>query len=257
MLDALPRPPDVAAQLPSAPNGAAAARTAAFIEGVVQQGCCHVVADHDRLAVLPSQVAPRQALVLSWSSENEAARWADVLAQQPRLVTLDVVTLLSQTLPALAAIGGRIGPDWSADSIEPELDAADLGDRLRAGLAAAFVSRVTATRTLWVLDHADGAATCDTAQGPVVPVWSDRTFAEAIATHEAFHTDLRQVSLAEFTGRTLLSAGVVTSRIAPAFVPGHAGPTFTPWQLKALLGGYRPAIVAPGTLARMKLGLGG
>jgi hypothetical protein len=213
------------------------ALVARFVEAVARSKFVVAVGDGRRLAHMPSPHETGVPLFLLWSHAHEASRWADVLASSPQVIEIDLPTLLLETLPAIGAAGGRIGPDWSAEPIEPEITPDDLDRRLRAGLVEDFVATVTTSRVVWVLQEGDDVAGLLPA-GPgaeTIPVWSDRHLAERVARRMGTTAEVRRLPLAELTGRLLMSARGLKAAIAPGYVPGAAARRLTAWEFKGLL----------------------
>jgi hypothetical protein len=176
-------------------------------------------------------------LFLLWSHGPEAVRWAYVLAAAPQILEIDVVTLLAETLPAIRAAEGRIGPDWSAEPLEPEMSVADLDHDLRAALVADWAGSVIATRGAWVLHDGETfvGVDVDAAGVETIPLWSDRMMAEYAARRVMGDALPRRLSLADLVGSFLMSPRGLKARLAPAYVQGPGAIRMTPWQLKALL----------------------
>lgn len=209
-----------------------------FVRGAVLAKSVSAVTGAAGLAHVPSQVTEGARAFLFWSTHHEASRWADVLVEQPEIVAIDLPAFVMETLPAIVAVGGTIGFDWGVDAECERSPGSIVGDIL-AALVADFVAVANKSRSIFVLQDMTGIASLPAAdgKGPLIPIWSDRGMAEAAIRHaDGFVTTVR-MSLAEFTGRFLLSPQGVRSRIAPGYVHVADAPRFAPWEFKALLNG--------------------
>jgi Protein of unknown function (DUF2750) len=210
-----------------------------FLQGVALSKLVWTISGQDGIAHIPSPSDQTRNAYLFWSTPHEAGRWADVLAEQPQLVSMPVTTFLTETLFQIADVGGTIATDWSSEPVEPELDPVAVGRYLADALVKDFVVIALKTRTVFVLHDLSGiAAVTPVGGGPVVvPVWADRASAEATAAQFPEVVAAVRMPLADLTGRYLLSATGLRSRFAPAYVHTPGVVAFAPWQFKALLNG--------------------
>ncbi len=152
-----------------------------FIRRAAAQRSVFAVVGEDGLARVPSQRHHGREVTLLWTSRATAERWADVIAQRPRIKQLMLDAVLADVLPALARLNRLVGVDWGSDAIEPEIAPADLARRLVGEVAAGFVERVVQTRTVFTLEDGAGPAllvSAGAADRLVLPCWSERAFAE-------------------------------------------------------------------------------
>jgi Protein of unknown function (DUF2750) len=210
---------------------------ARFVQGAVLTRQVWVVAGVDGIASVPSPTAPGCATFLVWSHHTEAARWADVLIAEPQVLSLTVASFLAETLPAIAAVNGLLGTDWSTDPIEAEAQPVAIAADMRAELVRDFATVALKTRSVWLLQDAGEIATVETVDGagPVVPIWADRASAEAIAAVVGLTT--QRLPLVEITNRFLLSAAGLKVRMAPGYVHSPNAVSLSAWGFKALLTG--------------------
>ncbi len=135
------------------------ARRDRFIRRAVAQRVVHAVSEGGALARVASRCSGTGAgVVLLWSARREAERWSDVLARPPRVTDLSLGALMEHVLPALAADGVAIGPDWTSDTIEPEIGAHDLDGRLRLEMLDLFVLGFQQSGRVWILEGPEGPA---------------------------------------------------------------------------------------------------
>lgn len=178
-----------------------------FIKRAVAQRMVYAISGEEGLGRVPSQRHRGREVTLFWTNRKSAERWADVIAQKPRVKEITIDALLGEVLPALARLNRLAGPDWGSDPIEPELDAADLGERLRREVVDGFVERTSHTRKVYVLEDTTGPALLVSASQPgglVLPLWSERAFAEARIEGPWAEMMSVEVPLQSFTQKTLL-----------------------------------------------------
>jgi hypothetical protein len=152
-----------------------------FMKRVVQRGGLFAVAGEEGLARVPSRHFKGREVTLLWSSRIEAERWANVVAKNPRIKELPLSEVLGGLLPSLAGSRRLIGPDWSAEPIELELEPRDLADRLRLETLEAFVAKARSQGSLFILEDSSGPALLVSATRPdllVLPCWAERDLAE-------------------------------------------------------------------------------
>ncbi len=135
------------------------ARRDRFIRRAVAQRVVHAVSEGGALARVASRCSGTGAgVVLLWSARREAERWSDVLARPPRVTDLSLGALMEHVLPALAADSVAVGPDWTSDTIEPEMGAHDLDGRLRLEMLDLFVLGFQQSGRVWILEGPEGPA---------------------------------------------------------------------------------------------------
>lgn len=147
---------------------------------VAQRSVWAVVGDED-LAHVASPETPGTEVTLLWTAQSEALRWADVLATNPRIEIIPLNKLIAEVLPKLAEQKRRVGPDWSADPIECEVDPFDLIASLRHESLEAFLQRMRLNNSVWILEDADGPALLlanSNARQLMLPCWASRDDAE-------------------------------------------------------------------------------
>ncbi len=207
-----------------------------FAERVTANGQLFLVVGDAGPALIASQIRPDSQLALLWSDAHEAARWADVLAANPRIEAITLTELQTMLLPEYAAAGVLIGPDWSADPVEPELEVAAVQARLAECQFDRFAASVVGQDHLFLLRGPDGLAGLaadDPAVAGVLPVWAGRDGVQAFAEGPFAGFAPQRVSLADFTQRTLLWCIEAGWRIAPQSSHGVAVAALRPAELKA------------------------
>ena len=158
------------------------ARRDRFIRRAAGQRVVHAVSEGDALARVASRCAEAAAgVVLLWSARREAERWGDVLVHRPEVIDIGLGELIERVLPALAAEAVAVGPDWSSDTIEPEIGALDLDARLRLEMLEIFVSGFQQSGRVWILEGPEGPASLPgRAAGTVsLACWSSAERAQA------------------------------------------------------------------------------
>lgn len=210
-----------------------------FARAVVDGGAAYAVAGSDGIAAVPSKQPAAASLDLLWSARAEALRWADVLTDSPRIVALDLATLLGSYLPGLAAAGRAVGPDWSDGPDEAECSARSVTAALRDAMLADFDDKVAADRHLWLLRSGSEACGYAVLRGVherlAVPLFASRDEAHAAAAELwPDGVPVRQ-SIGEFTRRTLFGAIEHKLVFAPGFVPGLPALVHMPWDIKGRL----------------------
>ncbi len=213
----------------------------AFVREVAAHGQAYIIEGREGVARVVSPRRKGEKVELMWSARAEAARWADVLVAEPKIVALPLDLLLSRYLPRLAAEHHRVGVDWSDGPAEPEMAAADVDQQLRRRLLDQLVETATKTRQIWLLKTGDVPATLLTrhpAGGETLPLFADRQSAERAITGPWAQTVATRVPIGDFMQKTLIWCVETRRRIAPAYVPGPGLLELPPWDLKALLSGH-------------------
>jgi hypothetical protein len=216
-----------------------------FVQGSVLTRHVWVVAGPDGIASVASPSDPARTTFLVWSQQHEAERWADVLSESPQVLSFSLAVFVAETLPAITAVGGLVGPDWSAEPVETEAEPATLAVEIRNELVRDFAVVALKTRSVWLLQDAAGIAAIETldGRGTVVPVWADRPSAEAVALQAGPEITTLRMTLVELTNRFLLSPEGLKVQIAPGYIHAPQAIAMSAWAFKALLnGGGRPAV---------------
>ncbi len=153
-----------------------------FVKRAVSQKHVFAVAGEDGLARVASPHDPNREVTLLWTTEAEAARWADVLAANPRVKQIGISGLIADVLPKLYTLERSVGVDWSAEPVEPEVEPMDLVQRMRQEGIDAFVQRSRLRRAVWMLEDINGPALLVSQKSQnqlVLPCWATRPEAEA------------------------------------------------------------------------------
>jgi hypothetical protein len=215
-----------------------------FIRDVVLNRCVYAVEGTTGFARVDSPRRRGIQVELLWTNPAEAARWADVLVEAPRVTILTIEMLLSRRLPKLAQEGRLVGTDWSDVPVEPEMAATDLDTQLRRRMIDDFSEQAAKNRQVWILRNGESYATIVTrhpAGGETLPVFADRASAERAMDGPWSQMSPARVSLADFLQKTVLWCVETRRRIAPAYVPGPGLVEMHAWEMKALLSGHSPA----------------
>ena len=214
-----------------------------FIGELATSGCAYVVEGPSGIARVLSPRRPGHDVELMWTCRDEAARWADVLVEQPRITVLPLDILLSRHLPSLAAVQRMIGVNWSSAPPEPEIGATELDTQVRRLLVDNFIETVTKTRQVWVLKQGDEPLTFITrhpAGGEVLPVFADRAHAERAIDGSWSGAAATRIPFADFVQKAVFWCVEGRRRIAPAYRPGPGQVELHPWEMKAILSGHAP-----------------
>ena len=177
-----------------------------FIKRVLTNGGIAFVAGDEGWACVPFKQDTSRDVVLFWSCQSEAHRWAEVVATNPVVHDITLVSLLADVLPMLSERRCLVGTDWSTDPADPILDADDLAARIWRERGEQFMTGVRETETLWLLESASGPASLPSKRQDgkdYLPVWPSR---EAAAHNIAGSWAVKRpiaVSLAVFADRYL------------------------------------------------------
>lgn len=148
-----------------------------FIKRVLTNGGISFVAGDDGWACVPFKQDPARDVVLFWSSQSEARRWAEVVATNPQVHDVTLDALLSDVLPMLSQRRCLVGTDWSTDPADPIFDADDLTSRIWRERGEQFMMGVRETNTVWLLESASGPASLPSMRQDgkeYLPVWLTR-----------------------------------------------------------------------------------
>ncbi|MCB1506268.1 MAG: DUF2750 domain-containing protein [Hyphomicrobiaceae bacterium] len=177
-----------------------------FIRCVVANKGVWAVAGEDGLVRVASPSDPTRQVTLFWTSEAEARRWADVLTAHPRVKMIPSNEFIGEVLPKLSELGRLVGVDWSAEPIEVEIEAMDLASRLRQEGVESFLQRARLSRSVWMLEDADGPAVLvsqDRSGQLVLPCWASAPEAEARIEGPWSEMLAIEIPLANFVAVTL------------------------------------------------------
>jgi hypothetical protein len=148
-----------------------------FLKAAVAGHGVWLVTGDDGWGRVPFKQDPARDVVLVWSGETEAKRWADVVATNPTVYHAGLDTLLAEVLPMLAQRRCLVGADWSTDPTDLILDAEDLTARIWRERGEHFMSEVRASNTVWLLESASGPASLASrrdAAKEFLPIWASR-----------------------------------------------------------------------------------
>ncbi len=215
-----------------------------FIHAAALERHVYAVEGAEGLAHVPSPRVKGRNVELLWTDPAEAARWADALVADPRVVSIPIEMLLARHLPKLTQEGRVVGTNWSTAPAEPEMTAQDLDTQLRRKLVDNLVEQATKTRQVWVLKGGETHATIITrhpAGGEALPVFADRASAERAMDGVWAQTAPVRVPIADFLQKTIVWCVETRRRIAPAYMAGPGLIELHAWEAKALLAGHSPA----------------
>jgi hypothetical protein len=210
-----------------------------FVKRVAAQRMVYVVAGAEGLGRVPSQRHRGREVTLFWTNRKAAERWADVVAAAPRIKEIALDALIGEVLPALHRMHRLAGPDWGAEPVEPELDAAELAERLKREVVEGFAERVRATRKVYLLEDGAGPAMVVSAVRSdtlVLPCWSERESAESRIEGPWADMLAVEIPLASFNERTL---GWLDGRgflVGPDHLVGPGTTELVPADLRRKLG---------------------
>lgn len=190
-----------------------------------------VIAGETGLARVPSQKDPGREVVLAWTEREEAVRWADCLAENPRVKELGLGEVLAEFLPALAEHKRLVATDWTDEPVESETEPLVLSERIRIAAVDGFMERVVASGNVYILEDANGPALLVSATRDdrfVMPCWSQREVAEQrIEGPWANHMVMR-IPVANFVRITLPWLTEHAHLCGPEHMPGSMGLELTP-----------------------------
>ncbi len=206
-----------------------------FIHRVNETGRVWAVAGSEGLSRVKSQRWKGRDVTLLWSDEQQARRWASSVADRPRLKELTRSDLLQDVLPALAQMKRFVGPDWGADPVEPEVEARDIGERLRLAAIERFVRTVSTTGVVWMLEGIDGPGLLLSGSAQdrlVLPCWSDREEAEKHIVGPFEELLALLIPIDNFLNRTLPWLEERQRLVAPEFYWGGGAIELEPGDLR-------------------------
>ncbi len=194
-----------------------------FIKRVCANRRAYAIAGEEGLARVPSQHMSGREVTFIWSSEAEAARWADVLAENPRVKTLMLAELLGEVLPKLSELRRLIATDWTSESIEGEFEPLDIAERLRIEAFSKFVASAQSTGSVYILEDRDGPAmlvSATRADQLLLPCWAERETAELRCEGPWASHIVSALSLEALLSQTLPWLSGRGWAVAPEHVPG-------------------------------------
>lgn len=209
-----------------------------FLKRVVASGIVYAVAGEEGLARVPSRRLKGREVTLLWSSRAEAERWSSVVAKNPRIKELPLAEVLAGLLPSLTSAKRLIGPDWSSDPVELELEPGDLGERLRLEALEAFVLKARTGGTVYMLEDTSGPALLVSATRPdllFLPCWADRDSAEARIEGPWRDMMALEIPLESFVRHKLVWLAERGFLVAPDHRPGAGALELQPEDLAARL----------------------
>lgn len=206
-----------------------------FIRRVVAQQAVYAIAGEDGLARVDSRHFKGRQTTLVWSTREEAERWSGSLVANPRIKDIPLGAFLSEVLPALAGLKRLVGPDWSAEPVEGELQPLDLAERIRLEAVETFVQRAKLRQAVWMLEDSTGPALLVSATRSdqlFLPCWSSRRLAEARIEGPWKDMLAVEIPLPNFLTMTLPWLAERGWLVAPEHTEGAGALEFAPADLK-------------------------
>ena len=204
-----------------------------FVRRVLAAQSATFVAGTDGWACVPFKQDATRDVVLFWSNPSEAQKWADVIAVNPTLHSVQLPVLLTDVLPMLAERRCLVGFDWSSDPADPILEPADLQERLWRERTEQFLLKTREEEMVWVLESASGPAflPSQSAGGKeFLPVWTSRDDAEFNSAGSWAVKRPIAVSLNVFRDRYLPFLEQRGWFVGPEPMPGAATRELTPTE---------------------------
>lgn len=209
-----------------------------FIRRAVAERTVYAGLGDGGLVSVPSPRARDRLVSLFWSSRGDAERWTPVLEAGASIEPIPLGVLAGEIANGLAERGMLAGIDWNVDPLEVEIEPADLVARLQLEAVESFIAALGVSRTVWVLEDADGPAVmpslADAAQ-VLLPVWTDRAAAESRIVGEWSDSVALEITLDSFVTMTLPWLVEQGWRLAPSPWDGGLGPDIGPSELGARL----------------------
>ncbi len=209
-----------------------------FIKRAVGQRVVYAVSGEDGLARVSSQRQEDAEVTLLWTQEAEAERWADAIAETPRVKELTIADLLADILPALPELKRLVGLDWSANPVEGEFNPLDIAERLRSEAVEGFVQRARTADKIFILEDATGPAMLVSGVDETkrfMPVWSDRRGAETRIEGLWAEMIALEIPLSNFLGLTLPCLAERDWNVGPDHVQGARTLELAPRDLSTRL----------------------
>lgn len=211
---------------------------ARFFKRVAAAREVFAVAGEDGLARVPSRQQRGRDITLFWSERSQADRWAQVVAQNPRVKELTLSEFLGDILPALSQLKRQAGLDWTADSIEIAAEPTILAERVRLETLDVFVMKLATEGRVFALEDSSGPALMVSGAGEgqhFLPCWSERYLAEARITGLWSGMLASEIPLSNFIERTLPWLAARGALVGPEHVAGALSLELAPDDLKARL----------------------
>ena len=214
-----------------------------FFRRVAEGRKVFAVAGEEGLARVPSRVQRGRDVTMFWSVYSEAERWANVIAENPRVKDIPLSEFLGEILPALADLKRVAGVDWTADPIEIEADPKILAERIRLETLDNFIVKVTREGRIFTLEDSSGPALMVSGAGEgqhFLPCWSERALAEARISGLWRGMMSAEIPLQNFIERTLPWLDARGALVGPEHVEGALSLELAPSDLKARLVAAQP-----------------
>ena len=231
----------------SVPSTAEARASGVFVQCLIENRQCWAVIGDEGMARVPSPRTSDRTVHLVWIDRLEAERWAHALVTRPRLRMVTLVEMTTEMIPKLRAMNRLLGPDWTSEPVEAEMEPSSMDQAIRAVLLDRLLKAAEVHRCVWILRHPEGLGCVPSRQsmtGDMLPVWSDRLSAEAAAKGPLEGLVPARVSMADFTQRVLMWCTETRRRVCPEYIPGPGALEMQPWELKSLINGERADKVA-------------
>lgn len=203
-----------------------------FVRKVVASRTVWAVAGSEGLARRPSPSRRAGETTLLWAEQADAEQAAATVASEPRVKAISLADVLHEVLPKLSELDRTVGTNWITAPFEPEIDAAELADRLRQEILASFVRQAVAHGGVYILEDEQGptfAASTEVANTLILPVWTTRAEADAVKNGGFWQDmDISHIPLATFIERTLVWLGEIGRSAAPSYTPRVANIELAP-----------------------------
>jgi hypothetical protein len=209
-----------------------AAVLADFVRKVVATRTVWAVAGSDGLARRPSPTRRAGESTLLWAEQADAEQAAAVVATEPRVKSIPLADIMHEVLPKLCELDRLVGTNWITAPFEPEIEPAELADRLRQEILASFVRQAVGHGGVYILEDEQGptfAASTEVPNTLILPVWTNRADAEAVKNGGFWQgMDISHIPLATFIERTLVWLGEIGRSVAPSYTPRVANIELAP-----------------------------
>ena len=208
-----------------------AAVIADFVRRVVASRTVWAVAGAEGLARLPSPSRRARDVTIFWAEQKDAELAAEKVAQEPRVKPIPLGDFLHEVLPKLRDLDRAIGTNWLAAPCEPEIEPMELADRLRQEILASFVRQAVGQGGLYILEDDQGptfAASTETANTLILPVWTQREEAEVVQRGFWQDMDISHIPVATFIEKTLVWLQEINRSVAPSYTPRIANIELAP-----------------------------
>jgi hypothetical protein len=211
-----------------------------FVTALVNQGVCWSIVGDEGLARVPAPRFPDRHVHLVWSKREDAEKWADVLVKNPRLRKISTVEMLTEMLPKLADMKRLVGPNWTADPVEPAIEPREFDRYVRRAAISDFIAAAHRHGQVFVLRNQDGPACLTSrlnATRKMLPAFADRKLAEDIGKAVFPGAVPVRVSMTDFTQRVLMWCAETKRTVAPGFLAGPGVIELEAWDVKTALAG--------------------